>query len=214
MNRLWPVTLERGGVRLRPLSMRDRHAWQAVRARNADWLRPWDATLPPGASDAATTFRGMVRTLRSGARAGTTLPFALDLDGKFRGQVTVGAVHFGSLRGAHIGYWIDRDVAGRGVMPMAVALATDHCLASGLHRIEINIRPENGPSIRVVEKLGFRYEGLRERYLHIDGDWRDHVSYALTAEELQESLADRFVRRFGEPTATRGGTRRANPGSD
>ena len=46
----------------------------------------------------------------------------------------------------------------------------------GLHRIEINIRPENGPSIRVVEKLGFRYEGLRERYLHIDGDWRDHVS--------------------------------------
>ena len=56
MNRLWPVTLERAGVRLRPLSMRDRHAWQAVRARNAEWLRPWDATLPPGASDAATTF--------------------------------------------------------------------------------------------------------------------------------------------------------------
>ena len=190
MNRLWPATLGRNGIRLRPLSVRDRQQWQAVRARNADWLRPWDATLPPGASDAPTTFRGMVRTLRGAARAGTTLPFALDVDGQFRGQVTVGGIHLGSLRGAHIGYWIDREVAGRGVMPMAVAMAVDHCFAGGLHRIEINIRPENHPSIRVVEKLGLRYEGLRQRYLHIDGDWRDHVTYAVTAEELSIPLAD------------------------
>ncbi len=213
MNALWPATLARHGVRLRPLSYRDRHAWQSVRSRNMDWLRPWDATLPPGATDAATTFRGMVRSLRSAARAGTTLPFALDVDGKFRGQVTVGGLHLGSLRGAHIGYWLDRDVAGLGVMPLAVAMASDHCFMGGLHRIEINIRPENRPSIRVVEKLGFRYEGVRERYLHIDGQWRDHVSYALTAEELDAPLADRYEQRFGIPGAHSDGTRRANPGS-
>lgn len=177
-----------------------------------DWLRPWDATLPPGANDAATTFRGMVRSLRASARAGSTLPFALDVDGQFRGQVTVGGLHFGSLRGAHIGYWLDREVAGRGVMPMAVAMASDHCFAAGLHRLEINIRPENRPSIRVVEKLGFRYEGVRERYLHIDGDWRDHVTYALTADEAQPPLADRFEQRFGVPQRGVGGTRRGNPG--
>ncbi len=211
---MWPATVQRGSICLRPLSYRDRHAWQAVRARNQDWLRPWDATLPPGADDAATTFRGMVRSLRTAARAGTTMPFALDVDGSFRGQVTVGGIHRGSLRGGHIGYWIDRDVAGRGIMPMAVAMATDYCLRAGLHRIEINIRPENQPSIRVVEKVGFRYEGLRERYLHIDGDWRDHVSYALTAEDVEESLADRFARLYGEPGTAHGGTRRANPGSD
>jgi ribosomal-protein-alanine N-acetyltransferase len=170
-----------------------------VRARNVEWLRPWDATLPPGATDAATTFRGMVRSLRAAARAGTTLPFALDVDGSLRGQVTVGGIHLGSLRGGHVGYWIDRDVAGRGIVPMAVAMVTDHCFAAGLHRMEINIRPENQPSIRVVEKLGFRYEGLRERYLHIDGDWRDHVSYALTADELSVPLADRFRRECGPP---------------
>ncbi|MBK6763332.1 MAG: GNAT family N-acetyltransferase [Micrococcales bacterium] len=213
MSRLWLATLERGHVRLRPINNHDRQAWQAVRARNVDWLRPWDATLPPGASDAATTFRGMVRALRTSARAGTTMPFALDVDGAFCGQVTVGSIHFGSLRGGHIGYWIDRAAAGSGVMPMAVAMTTDHCFASGLHRIEINIRPENGPSIRVEEKVGFRYEGLRERYLHIDGDWRDHVSYALTVEEVNEPLADRFARLYGEPKGINPRTRRSNPGS-
>jgi ribosomal-protein-alanine N-acetyltransferase len=192
VNPLWPADLRRGQVRLRPLSLRDKRAWESVRSRNAQWLRPWDATLPPGATDAPTTFRGMVRSLRAAARAGTTLPFALEVQGEFRGQVTVGGIHLGSLRGAHIGYWIDREVAGRGHMPMAVAMATDHCFAAGLHRIEINIRPENAPSIRVVEKLGFRYEGLRLRYLHIDGQWRDHVSYALTADEVEVPLAVRF----------------------
>jgi ribosomal-protein-alanine N-acetyltransferase len=200
VNPLWPADLRRGPVRLRPLSLRDKRAWEAVRARNSQWLRPWDATLPPGATDAPTTFRGMVRGLRAAARAGSTLPFALDVQGAFRGQVTVGGIHLGSLRGAHIGYWIDREVAGRGFMPMAVAMATDHCFAAGLHRIEINIRPENGPSIRVVEKLGFRYEGLRRRYLHIDGEWRDHVSYALTVDEVDVPLAVRFEASLAQNT--------------
>ena len=78
-------------------------------------------------------------------------------------------------------------------MPTAVALATDHCFeAVGLHRVEINIRPENAASLRVVEKLGFRYEGIRERYLHIDGHWRDHATYALCAEEVPGGLLARW----------------------
>ena len=206
MTHLWPVVLRRGPLALRPLNVRDKRAWEAVRSRNAVWLRPWDATLPPGAQDGPTTFRGMVRSLRASARHGSTLPFALDVDGHFRGQVTVGGIHLGSLRGAHIGYWIDQQVAGRGFMPMAVAMATDHCFAAGLHRIEINIRPENRPSIRVVEKLGFRYEGLRERYLHINGEWCDHLSYALTADEVTMPLADAFAATLA------GNTRQQIPG--
>ena len=78
-----------------------------------------------------------------------------------------------------------RQYAGRGVAPLAVAVAADYALrAGGLHRIEINIRPENTASLAVVRKLGFRAEGLRQRYLHIDGAWRDHLSFALTAEEV------------------------------
>jgi len=108
------------------------------------------------------------------------------------GQLTVGGISWGSLRSAHIGYWVDQRVAGRGIMPTAVAMATDHCFATGLHRIEINIRPENVASRRVVEKLGFRPEGLRPRYLHIDGDWRDHLSFALTVDEVPGGLVARW----------------------
>ena len=60
----------------------------------------------------------------------------------------------------------------------------------GLHRVEINIRPENSASLRVVEKLGFREEGVREKYIFIDGAWRDHRSFALVAEETR-SLVDK-----------------------
>jgi ribosomal-protein-alanine N-acetyltransferase len=63
-----------------------------------------------------------------------------------------------------------------------------------LHRVEIDIRPENTASLRVAEKLGFRYEGLKQRYIHINGDWRDHYVFALTKEELAEGLLNIFVR--------------------
>jgi ribosomal-protein-alanine N-acetyltransferase len=63
----------------------------------------------------------------------------------------------------------------------------------GLHRMEICIRPENEPSLRVVEKLGFRYEGLRRRFIHINGDWRDHFCFALTVEELPQGVLRRWL---------------------
>lgn len=90
---------------------------------------------------------------------------------------------------ATLGYWVDSARAGRGLAPTAVALATDFCFRDlGLHRMEINIRPENRASLRVVEKLGFRDEGLRPRYLHIAGQWADHRSFALTEEEVPRGL--------------------------
>jgi ribosomal-protein-alanine N-acetyltransferase len=79
-------------------------------------------------------------------------------------------------------------------MPLALAAACDHAfIALGLHRVEVNIRPENSASLRVVEKLGFRDEGMRLRYLHIAGEWRDHRSFALTTEDLgHSSLVERW----------------------
>ena len=143
--------------------------------------------------DAPPTYSAMVRRLRTEAREGRTMPFVITFGGDLVGQLTVGGISWGSLRSAHIGYWVDRRVAGRGIMPTAVAMATDHCFAIGLHRIEINIRPENMASRRVVEKLGFRPEGLRPRYLHIDGDWRDHLSFALTVDEVPGGLVARWI---------------------
>lgn len=194
MSHGWPARLREGRIELRPLRLRDATAWREVRTRNARWLRPWEATLPLAEHDAPTTYGAMVRRLRAEAREGRSLPFALTVDGAFSGQVTIGGIARGSLLSAYIGYWIDQRVAGRGIMPTAVAMATDHCFREvGLHRVEINIRPENTASLRVVEKLGFRAEGLRERYLHIDGDWRDHLTFALCAEDVPEGLLARWL---------------------
>lgn len=176
--------------------MRDQRAWREVNRRNREWLRPWEATVPPappGHVAQRPTYRQMVRHLRGEANAGRMLPFVIEYRGRLAGQLTVAGITWGSMCSAHIGYWVDEAVAGRGVMPTSVALAVDHCFRRvGLHRVEVCIRPENGPSRRVAEKLGFREEGLRLRYLHIDGGWRDHLVYALTAEEVPEGLLNRW----------------------
>jgi len=121
------------------------------------------------------------------------LPWVVTYGDRFVGQLTVGSIIWGSARSAQVGYWIDESVAGRGVTPTALAMAVDHCFGVvGLHRVEASIRPENHASRRVVEKLGFREEGLRRRYLHIDGAWRDHLCYALTAEEARGGVLARW----------------------
>lgn len=194
----WPVVLSDGPIGLRPLRQRDAQAWRSVRSRNIEWLRPWEATSPEPEREAAPTYASMVRRLRAEGREGRTMPFVMTYSGALVGQLTVGGIAWGSLRSAYIGYWVDQRVAGRGITPTAVAMATDHCFSVGLHRIEINIRPENTASRRVVEKLGFRPEGLRPRYLHIDGDWRDHLSFALTVDEVPGGL----LRRWHEQCAT------------
>jgi [ribosomal protein S5]-alanine N-acetyltransferase len=180
----WPVRLAAGSVGLRPLRQRDAGAWRQLRLSNATWLAPWEPTASqPGA--VGMGFSQLVRSLTRDARAGRGLPFALTVDGDLVGQLSVSGITWGALRGAHIGYWIAEEMAGLGIVPTAVALASDYCFAElQLHRVEINIRPENLASLRVVEKLGFREEGVRQRFLHIDGAWRDHRSFALTAEEV------------------------------
>jgi ribosomal-protein-alanine N-acetyltransferase len=196
----WPVTLRHGQVTLAPLRHRDGSAWERVRRANAEWLRPWEATLPPGSEHGPATYAGLVRSLTKQARDGRMLPWLVWYEptdgrdqGRLAGQLTVSGIVGGSASWGQIGYWVDQRLAGRGIIPTAVALAVDYCFGvMGLHRVEIAIRPENERSLRVVAKLGFRPEGLRPRYLHIDGDWRDHLVFALNAEEVPEGLLRRW----------------------
>lgn len=184
-------TLREGAVTIRPVRIRDARALERALVENRTWLRQWEATNPHGPMN--FDVRTSIRSLLAAARAGTTIPFVIEVDGELVGQLNVSGMGYGSLSSASIGYWVVEGVAGRGITPTAVALATDYCLQSaGLHRIEICIRPENRASLRVVEKLGFRYEGLRRRYIHINGAWRDHFSYALTGEELPDGLLARW----------------------
>ncbi len=189
----WPARLESHGVVVRSLRRSDADEWQAVRARNHDWLRPWDATVPPGASPRPSSYKMVVRSLLHQAKQGQCLPFVVEVGGRFVGQVTVSNVSRGSAQWASIGYWLSMDVAGRGVAPRAVAMVIDHCFGPvGLHRIEICVRPENTNSLRVVEKLGLEQVGYAPRFLHIDGAWRDHRVFAVTVEECPEGIAARL----------------------
>ncbi len=196
----WPVRLERGDLVLRPLRRRDAPAWVEVRGANAAWLRPWEATSPDGLL-VPLGYPTMLRSLTAQGRAGTAQPLAIFWRGRFAGQVTVAGIEGGSMRSASVGYWLDGRLAGQGIMPRAVAMVIDHCFATlRLHRVEINIRPENAASRRVVDKLGLRCEGTRVAYLHIDGGWRDHLSYAITAAEAPEGLWARLARAGGAPS--------------
>lgn len=180
----WPVVLEHGDVRLRPLRRSDERVWRALRIANGEWLAPWDATSPER-SGPEQSFRMYVKSQLREARAGVCMPMVIEHEGRFVGQLTLSGAVYGSFRSAYLGYWIAKSAAGRGITTTAVAMLTDFALASGyLHRIEINVRPENSASLRLVEKLGFRSEGHRPRYLHIAGEWRDHLSFCMLADEL------------------------------
>ncbi|MGM0385369.1 MAG: GNAT family N-acetyltransferase [Actinomycetota bacterium] len=184
-------------VAVRLITLRDEAAWAATRLANHEWLAPWEATAP-GPTPSAT-FRGWVRTQRRQYRAGESVPFVIEFDGRFVGQVSVTGVQRGSLLSASVGYWVSREVAGRGITPLAVAMTADFLFQDwGLHRVEINIRPENAASLRVVDKLGFRDEGVRLAYMHIAGAWADHRSFALTAPEAPDGV----VRRLRDRTST------------
>jgi len=195
----WPLSLADGRVGLRPLRVRDATAWTDVRVRNEEWLSPWEGRpeSQPYASWAdrhnGAVFAAMLRNARKEARAGRSLPVAVTYDGRLAGQITASTVVRGAFDSCSVGYWVDSAVAGRGVLPTALAMLVDHLFGTvGLHRVEASIRPENTASRRVVEKLGFREEALHLRYLYIDGGWRDHLSFAVTREDVPDGLLRRW----------------------
>lgn len=182
MMQRWPVVIPGDEIFLRPLRFRDRDQWNSVRAQNRAWLSPWEATIPTLNTDGEfqhlPSYFEMVRTLNSQARAACSYSFAIWHGHNLIGQISLGGVILGALRGGHIGYWIDHNYANKGYTTVAVGLVTEFAFSGLLlHRLEINLRPENIASRRVAEKAGYIFEGNRARYLHIDGDWRDHVCF-------------------------------------
>ena len=185
-------TLRHRLVTLRGIRMRDARAMEHTLGSNRSWLSQWEATTPVirlGNDDARASIRGLL----AAEKTGSALPLVLVHEGALVGQLNVSQITYGSLSSASLGYWVVESVAGRGITPVAVAMATDYLFfEKGLHRMEVCIRPENTASLRVVEKLGFRYEGFRRRFIHINGKWADHFCFALVVEEVPGGVLARF----------------------
>lgn len=190
-----PSSLGSGRVGIRLIHRRDARQLQQLLATNRAWLAPWEATHPsgPGPVPGSVSLKPVIRRLRAQFKQGRGVPFVITYDGGVVGQLSVSDISRGALWSAQIGYWIASEFAGRNITPTAVALAIDYLFDTlRLHRVEICIRPENEPSLRVVHKLGMRYEGLRLRYINIDGVWCDHESYAVTREDVRGSMLARL----------------------
>lgn len=191
-----PLRVAAGVVALRPVRMRDAAQWSRIRNADRALLEPWEpsAELDWTVRHSISSWPSLCSGLRAEARKGRMLPYVIEVDGRFGGQLTIGNVTHGALRSAWIGYWVHSELTGKGVATGALALGLDHCFGPvRLHRVEATVRPENAASRRVLGKAGFREEGLLKRYLDVDGDWRDHLLVAITVEELHGSVASALV---------------------
>ena len=123
---------------------------------------------------------------------GTGYGFGIFVDGNFGGEINLSSVQRGPFQSAYVGYWIDEKLAGNGYIPEARRGAAARYVFEELHlhRLQIAIIPRNSASRRVVEKLKIREEGIALRYLEINGNWEDHVRYAITTEEWAERRED------------------------
>jgi len=107
VTKAWPATLSHGDVRVRPLRVRDARRWQQLRQTNNDWLQEWEATSPMPSIEPPPTFRQSAKRMLAEAKLGRTMPFVVEYQGTFVGQINVSDITYGSLRGCHFGYWID-----------------------------------------------------------------------------------------------------------
>jgi [ribosomal protein S5]-alanine N-acetyltransferase len=192
-----PLRVPAGMIQLRPIRMRDATQWSRIRNADRAKLEPWEpsADLDWAVRHSISAWPSVCSGLRAEARKGRMLPYVIEVDGQFAGQLTIGNVTHGALRSAWIGYWVHSELTGQGVATAALALGLDHSFgAVMLHRVEATVRPENAASRKVLAKAGFREEGLLRNYLDVDGAWRDHLLVALTVEEVSGSVAASLVR--------------------
>lgn len=164
---------------------------RAMRA-NAAHLRPWSAAPNTGEdpSSLAGVSRAIVRHRREWKRgqAFVLLITPRENEARILGRIALGGVLLGAFCNAYLGYWIDGEHQGRGLMSEAVRATTAFAFETArLHRVQAAVMPRNTASQRVLAKVGFRQEGTALRYLCIAGVWEDHILFAKTSEEWPPS---------------------------
>lgn len=192
-----PLIVGEHTVQLRPLMKSDGEPWSALRLADADILARVEPTIHTSWTEAHSSarWREFYNSVRHAADDGVLIPFAIDVDGKFCGQVTLGSIQRGSASDCWVGYWVSSHLTGLGIATAACALGVDHAFDRvGVHRVTATYLPENLASRRVLEKTGFREEGYLHKNLHIFGQWRDHYLMAITIDDYADSCVTRLIK--------------------
>ncbi|HQU69486.1 MAG TPA: GNAT family protein [Albidovulum sp.] len=174
------VRVETERMTLRLPQHSDFRAWAALRSDSREFLMPWE---PVWSADhlSRKSFTNRVYWAGRAYSAGTAMPLFLirRTDDMLLGAVTVDNIRRGPAQAATVGYWIGAPFARSGYMSEALRAVIHHCFTTlDLSRLESACLPENAASRGVLEKCGYKYEGVAQSYLQINGRWRNHVLYA------------------------------------
>ncbi|WP_102108714.1 GNAT family N-acetyltransferase [Oceaniglobus roseus] len=174
------VRIETERLTLRAPQHADFRSWAALRSSSAEFLTPWEPTWSPDHLS-RKSFTNRVYWAQRSISGGTALPLFLIRreDQVLLGAVTLDNIRRGPAQAGTVGYWIGEPHARAGYMREAVTALIHHAFtALDLSRIESACLPENAASRGLLEKCGYKYEGVAQSYLQIDGRWRNHVLYA------------------------------------
>lgn len=179
------MNIEATAIHMQPLREEHAEALLRLRLENREYMQRYE----PVRADSYWTLERQRELLQQGEQSlleGTGYVFGIFQSdtGQLIGRIELSGVARGPFQNASVGYFVDRQQHGRGYATVALAWVKEYAFReAGLHRIQAGVMPWNKPSQRVLEKVGFRREGLAERYLCINGKWEDHILYAITAEE-------------------------------
>ena len=168
------------GVFLRAAQMSDFPQWMALRERSRDFLTPWEPSWPEDDLTRAS-FRRRLKRYSEDMRGDLAYPFLLfrHADNTLLGGLTLTNIRRGVAQSGSLGYWIGAPFAHQGYMTRGVSALVPFAFEGlRLHRVEAACIPTNQPSIRLLERTGFKREGYAREYLCINGLWQDHLLYA------------------------------------
>lgn len=177
--------LQGDAIFLRAPNLADYSGWTHLRAESRKFLTPWEPIWPADDLTRAA-FRRRIRRYQMEVRDDRAYPFFIfrQTDGVMLGGITLSNVTRGMTQTATIGYWMGERFASRGYMSRAVLALVPYAFgALRLHRVEAACLPHNAASIRLLERVGFRREGLARGLVCINGRWQDHLVFALLADD-------------------------------
>lgn len=173
------IALQGANIFMRPPRLSDWHQWSNIRRKNSTHLRPFEPSWPPNCLSEEFFKRRLVRQAREWVNGrGQSFLIFKNSDNRLIGGMNINQIIRGASQSASLGYWIDKDHEGKGLMKETVRLTLNHCFTTlQLHRVNACCISRNERSKFLLLSCGFEKEGYAKSYLKINGSWQDHILF-------------------------------------